>query len=101
MVTLAEALQSLELVHGLIELTVDRRLIPQDFVDRSVMKRPKFREGYRFMLRSDPEPPVFLGDLLNQYLLQRAYRFQILVQASEQTSELPFAAGNRGECSRK
>jgi hypothetical protein len=30
MVTLAEALQSLELVHGLIELPVDRCLIPHD-----------------------------------------------------------------------
>jgi hypothetical protein len=31
---------------------------------------------------------MFHGDLLNQNLLQRAYRFQVLLQAGQQTGEL-------------
>ena len=42
MVTLAEALQSLELVHGLKELTVNRGLVPQDSVDRRLRERVFF-----------------------------------------------------------
>jgi hypothetical protein len=40
------------------------------------------------MPRSYTEPPVFLGDPLNQNLLHRAHRLQILSQAGQQTSEV-------------
>jgi hypothetical protein len=41
-VTLAQSLQSLELVDRLIELAVDHRLIPHDSVDRRMIERLVF-----------------------------------------------------------
>ena len=64
MVPLAESLQSLELVHGLKELTVDRLLIPQDCRNRRPHERILSRERLCFMPRGYTEPPVFLGDLV-------------------------------------
>ena len=101
MVTLTRPLRSLELVDGLIELTVDRRLISHNFVDRVGRERSVYYELLRFILRSEAEPPVFLGDLFNQDLLQRAHRFQILVQAGEQTGELLFVLAVNRESLRK
>src|ERR1700751_3332589 len=87
-VTLTKSLQSLELVDRLIELAVDHRVVPYDSVDRRVRERLGFRELACFIPRSYAEPPIFHGDLLNQNLLQRAYRFQVLLQAGQQTGEL-------------
>ena len=80
MVTFPQSLQSLELVHGLEELTVDCGLITQDPVDRRFGKRFGSLELLRFMPGSDTEPPVLLCDLFDQNLLQRAHWFQVVLQ---------------------
>jgi hypothetical protein len=86
------------LVDGLIELTVDRRLLTQDSVAHNYRERVLIRQQICFMPCTHVKRPVFLSDLLNQNFLQRAHRFQILLQAGQQTSELFLVlAGNRGK----
>ena len=87
-VTLALSLQSLELVHILKELTVERRLITQDPVQCRFHKWVHSPQLFRFIPGCDTEPPIFLRDLFDQNLFQRTHGFQILSQVVQQTSEV-------------
>jgi hypothetical protein len=51
----------------------------------------------RFIPSSDTESPIFLSNLLNKNLFQRAYRFQVLLQAAQQTGELFLAPAKKRE----
>jgi hypothetical protein len=53
---------TLELIHGLKELTVDRRLITQHAVDSGFRNRFVYRELLRFMPAGDTE--LFVSDCL-------------------------------------
>jgi hypothetical protein len=82
-ITLPEPLQSLELIHGLEEVSIGCRLITQDSVNRGTPKWLLSWKIFRFMPSRYTETPVFLRNLLNQNLLQCAHRFQVLLQAAQ------------------
>src|ERR1700686_510061 len=65
-VSLAESLQSLELVQGLKELTVDRRLITHDGRMRRPLKSVLPHKRFCFVPGSHAEPPVFISDAGNK-----------------------------------
>jgi len=51
--------------------------------------------GHPLTPGSHYEPPVFIGNLLNQNLLERAYRFPVLFQAVQQAGELSLCSGHQ------
>ena len=86
-VPFAQTLQSLELIHGLEELAVDRRLVAGDGVYRRPRERLPFLERISFVPGCDAEPPVRLGDFFYQHLFHTD-RLQVFLQAFQQVGEL-------------
>ena len=90
MVAFAQALQSLELIHGLEELTVDRRLIAHEWKKSATSEKRSL--WLTLLLRATQQRRVasILGRFSQLAVPPRFRQLQIGSQACQQTVEMPL-----------